>query len=146
VRHVAYYDDLDAECLKGGISLAGSAFDELWSICRLGGLRVLADVHTHPAGWVMQSAVDMANPMMALPGHVALVVGHFASGPVNPDSVGVHLYEGHHEWQHLPNGAGIRRTWFDRPSHGVNPFSLARTHRLRGLSRGSDGAAVGRER
>jgi proteasome lid subunit RPN8/RPN11 len=53
VRAVAYYDDLDAHCLTGGISFASSGFTELWRICETQGLKAVADVHTHPGAWVM---------------------------------------------------------------------------------------------
>jgi proteasome lid subunit RPN8/RPN11 len=115
VRRIAFYDDLDAECLTGGISLAGSGYDTLWTICREAGLRVIADIHTHPGGWTGQSRTDAANPMMAHSGHLALIVGHFATQPTLPGSVAVHLYLGRHEWKHLADGSGIARTWFTRP-------------------------------
>jgi Malate/L-lactate dehydrogenase len=61
VTAVAFYDDLDAYCLTGGISFASSGFTELWRICRTMALTVVADIHTHPGRWVMQSEIDATN-------------------------------------------------------------------------------------
>jgi hypothetical protein len=101
VTAVVYYDDLDAHCLTGGITLSGSAFDGLWRICKQQHLRVVADVHTHPSSWVDQSYIDATNPMMALPGHVALIIGNFAASQTEPSSIGAHRYLGAHTWQHI---------------------------------------------
>lgn len=102
ITDVVYYDDLDPECLTGGITLSASAFDALWAICKQSGRRVAADVHTHPGPGVGQSEIDATNPMMALPGHVALIVGSFASGKVRPAQVGIHVYRGAHRWHRIP--------------------------------------------
>jgi hypothetical protein len=101
VREVAYYDDLDARCLTGGITLAGSAFDALWRLCEREQLRVLADIHTHPGSWINQSQIDATNPMMAMPGHVALILGNFAAGRTDPAAIGIHIYQGAHTWQRI---------------------------------------------
>ena len=124
VAEVVYYDDLDAHCLRGGIHLDGSAFPKLWDHCREQGLRVVADVHTHPGNGVRQSRIDETNPMIALPGHIALIIGNFARGPVMPAAVGIHLYRGNHEWTFVapdqrPAVLIIRRTWARRLLHSV---------------------------
>jgi proteasome lid subunit RPN8/RPN11 len=98
VTEIVYYDDLDAHCLRGGIHLDGSAFPKLWDHCRMHGLRVVADVHTHPGTGVAQSRIDGTNPMIAIPGHIALIIGEFARSPVKPAAVGIHIYRGNHEW------------------------------------------------
>jgi hypothetical protein len=96
---IAYYDDLDAHCLTGGISLAGSAYDVLWSRCRNDGLRVVADVHTHPGSWVQQSHIDRANPMMAQAGHVALIIGRYALPDSGEAAIGMYRYLGDRAWE-----------------------------------------------
>ena len=98
---IAYYDDIDAHCLTGGITMAGTAYDALWSRCRTEGLRVVADAHTHPGGVVTQSAIDRANPMMANAGHVALIIGHYANSSAGEPPVGMYRYLGNRSWQEL---------------------------------------------
>lgn len=120
VTQVAYYDDLDAHCLTGGISLAGAAYDRLWLRCEQDRLAVIADIHTHPRAGVDQSRIDATNPMMALPGHLALILGNYATGPTDPASVGTHVYRGAHTWQRIPpdeRDQAIRLV-------GIDPFDL----------------------
>jgi proteasome lid subunit RPN8/RPN11 len=98
VRRVVFFDDVDPACLTGGISMSSSAFGDLWRICSAAGLRVVADVHTHPGAFVDQSDIDRANPMVARAGHVAIIVPDLAVRPVKPTECGLHLYRGHHQW------------------------------------------------
>jgi proteasome lid subunit RPN8/RPN11 len=100
VTRVVYLDDLDSNCLTGGISFDGLAYSGLWDICDAENRRVIGDVHSHPGAGVRQSSIDAANPMLAQAGHVALIVPHFAMSPTKPRSVGVHRYdgEGWHTW------------------------------------------------
>lgn len=98
VRRVVFYDDLDPNCLTGGISFDFAGFPRLWELCDQEALRVIADVHTHPAGHVSQSHVDASNPMIAKRGHVALIVPHLATRPFAPAEVGVHRYLGDDGW------------------------------------------------
>ena len=54
----ALYDDLDPRSLDTGIvRFDGRHFGELWELCRVKGLAVVADVHVHPGG-AGQSASD----------------------------------------------------------------------------------------
>jgi proteasome lid subunit RPN8/RPN11 len=94
VTGTVYLDDLDPNCLQGHIHFDGRAYSTLWDICANEKLVVIGDVHTHPGDGVRQSPTDEANPMIAQPGHVALIVPGFASGHVHPHQVGVHLYNG----------------------------------------------------
>lgn len=94
VTRVIYYDDLDPNCLVGGIHFHGLAYGELWALCRSDGLAVVGDVHTHPTSWVHQSDIDKGSPMVAQKGHVALIVPHFAQQSTDPSQVGVHLFDG----------------------------------------------------
>lgn len=98
---LAYYDDLDAHCLTGGITMVGDAYDALWNRCRTEGLRVVADIHTHPGGGVAQSPIDRANPMMANAGHIALIVSHYATSRGGEPPVGMYRYLGDRAWQEL---------------------------------------------
>ena len=108
VRTIVYFDDLDPNCLSGGISMGSAAFGKLWTRCRTDGLRAIADVHTHPGTFVDQSDIDRANPMVAMAGHIAIVVPHLAMRPVDPRECGVHLYLGGHRWE-TGGGQGAAR-------------------------------------
>jgi len=94
------YDDLDPSALDRGIIVfQGSGYVLLWDLCLQRQLRVVADVHTHPDDWTGQSHADRTHPMVGTPGHVALIVPHFAR--FNDDSfdgVGMYLYRGNHRW------------------------------------------------
>jgi proteasome lid subunit RPN8/RPN11 len=94
VTQVVYLDDLDPDCLTGGISFDGLAYSKLWDICDAEEKVVIGDVHTHPGGDVRQSEIDAANPMLAMGGHVALIVPNFAAGAIVANQVGVHRYDG----------------------------------------------------
>lgn len=95
---IAYFDDVDLTCLTGGITIQSSGFAALSKICNERGLRVIADVHTHPSGWVEQSGIDRANPMIATRGHVAIIVPNFAASAVGAGECGVHVYRGSRTW------------------------------------------------
>ena len=98
VVRIIYLDDLDPDCLQGGISFRGTAYGALWRICRRERLTVVGDVHTHPGPVVAQSTVDRDNPMIATVGHVALIVPDYAQRPIGAREVGVHVYHGEHQW------------------------------------------------
>jgi proteasome lid subunit RPN8/RPN11 len=97
VAHVAYYDDLDAECLTGGITFRG--FEGLWRVCRELKMTVVADVHTHPSDWVEQSRTDSDNPMISTIGHLAVIVPNYAQYTPHPDEFGVHVHLGGRKWE-----------------------------------------------
>ena len=98
VARVVYYDDLDPNCLVGNIHLRSQGFSKLWEVCEVEGLRVLADVHTHPGSSVAQSSTDRENPMIARDGYLALIVPHYGTRPVVAREVGVHQYRGNLGW------------------------------------------------
>ena len=98
VARVAYFDDLDPECLVGNIHIRASGFSRLWDLCDSESLRVIADIHTHPGSSVAQSCTDRTNPMIAREGHIALIVPHYGTRPVQAREVGVHEYRGDHGW------------------------------------------------
>lgn len=99
ISRVIYYDDLAPGCLSTGfVVLPGACFGRLWEQCRVAKLEVVADVHTHPFG-SRQSLIDQANPMIALPGHVALIVPDFARGDPSSDNLGIYEYLGEHRWR-----------------------------------------------
>lgn len=103
VTRVVYLDDLDPNCLTGGIEFDGLAYSKLWDLCDAEQRRVVGDVHTHPGRGVRQSHIDAANPMIARRGHVAVIVPNYAATSVRADEVGLHRYDGD-GWQ----------SWFDR--------------------------------
>lgn len=98
VRFVPY-DDLDPRCLDSGVVVFdGAGYGPLWELCRNTGLEVVADIHSHPgAPW--QSGADRVHPMIALPGHVALIVPNLAQRIVAPEELGIYEYGGGHRWQ-----------------------------------------------
>jgi proteasome lid subunit RPN8/RPN11 len=95
------YDDLDEEALQTGIiTLHAKGFMKLWEKCQEEGLRVLADIHTHPSSWVDQSEADRTHPMVAQKGHIGLILPNYA-GRVEGNLTGVGIYEylGDHNWK-----------------------------------------------
>lgn len=95
---VVYYDELDPNAYKSGVCvLHGDAFAKLWERCRMLGLTVVADVHTHP-GVALQSGSDRTNPMVAREGHIAIIVPNFAAMPVQQEALGIFEYRGGHMW------------------------------------------------
>jgi len=109
VVRFAYYDDFDPACLDSGIVVFdGAGFGPLWQLCRETGLDVLADLHTHGgSGPVRQSPLDRDNPMIAQPGHVALIVPNFATDFRMRD-IGVYEYLGSHRWRDHNGGKAGR--------------------------------------
>lgn len=102
-RHVSravYYDDLCPGCLdEGFIRFDGAGYVGLSQICQTSGLRVVADVHTHPGRWTDQSRADREHPMMVRVGHIGLIVPHFARRTRhNLDGVGAFAYQGEGSW------------------------------------------------
>jgi proteasome lid subunit RPN8/RPN11 len=98
VQNIVFYDDLDPNCLVGGIVMQPVVYSRLWQICRDSAQRVIADVHTHPGPHVAQSHIDRDHPLISTPGHVALIVPNFAQGRVRRRDVGVHRYDGDSGW------------------------------------------------
>jgi hypothetical protein len=110
-----FFDDLDADALNGAISIRGEAFGRLWAICAQRGMRVIADVHTHPGTAVAQSHIDAANPMVARRGHVGIIVPSFAQRSWDPRDVGFHVYRGDRTWTSAFGDEAatlLRRTWW----------------------------------
>jgi len=96
------YHDLDPHVSDTGIIVFnGDGYIGLWEYCSKHRLKVLADVHTHPGGWTGQSTADMDNPMVAQPGHMALIVPNLATKRNQKlNGVGVHEFLGLKEWKH----------------------------------------------
>lgn len=98
VREAIFYDDLDFQAYATGVCvLHGDAFAKLWAICRGKNLTVVADAHTHP-GAASQSSPDKANPMVAQPRHIAIIIPDFARWPIRAGQLGIYEYCGQHEW------------------------------------------------
>lgn len=113
VSRVVYLDDLDPNCLRGGIKFDGLAYSKLWDICDAERRRVIGDVHTHPGRSVHQSKMDAQNPMIAQTHHVALIVPDFGAHPVGPRDTGVHRYDGD-SWETWTGKAAARRLYIRR--------------------------------
>lgn len=102
------YEQLQSDALRGDyVALNPESFAKLWEVCRTEGMTVVADVHTHPFG-PGQSRSDRANPMVALKGHIALIVPRFAKGSPRPQDLGLYVYEGNHQWASY-SGSGVDR-------------------------------------
>jgi proteasome lid subunit RPN8/RPN11 len=114
ITRIVYLDDLDPDCLTGGITFDGRAYSALWDICDEHGLQVLGDVHTHPGRWVAQSDTDSDNPMLAREGHVALILPNFSRGNVRPSGIGVHRFSksGWSSWLGRDAASKVRIGWF----------------------------------
>lgn len=117
VARFACYDDLDTHAYQGGaIEFHSDGYAELWRLCRENKLVLLADVHTHPGGDVRQSGMDRRHPMVAVIGHTALIVPHFAAtSRWSLREVGVYEYLGGYQWRtHVPQGSlpRARLTWW----------------------------------
>lgn len=99
VQAVIYYDELDAKAYDSGVCvLHADAFGKLWNRCAELSLSVVADVHVHGRG-AWQSASDRQNPMIARPGHLALILPLMARLPVRRWAIGVYEYLGDHRWR-----------------------------------------------
>lgn len=95
------YDSLDPHCYDIGIiTFDGDGYIPLWNYCLQYGLQVFADVHTHPGQWTGQSQSDRRHPMIAQPGHLALIVPCFAQNPHQLlKGVGIHEFRGNRTWK-----------------------------------------------
>jgi proteasome lid subunit RPN8/RPN11 len=92
------YDELDADSLRHTyVQLEPRAFSRLWELCNTFDLRVIADIHTHPHA-PAQSESDREHPMIAIPGHVALIAPRFARGVITPAHVSFNVYRGAGQW------------------------------------------------
>lgn len=111
VRRFVYYDDLDPRCLDTGIVVFdGAGYGPLWRLCRETGLEVVADVHTHPHA-ARQSRADREHPMVATPGHFALIVPEFARREPALPTLGIYEYRGAHRWTDH-SGAAAHRVFY----------------------------------
>lgn len=106
------YDELDESALDSGIVMVHAVgFVRLWEICQRKDLRVLADVHTHPTEWIEQSESDRTHPMVAQPGHIALILPNYAK-PNRKRLAGAAVYEylGDHNWKCWPTKSAPIKT------------------------------------
>jgi proteasome lid subunit RPN8/RPN11 len=95
------YNDLDPHAFDSGIIIFnGDGYIPLWELCARDGLKVLADVHTHPSKWTGQSSSDMRHPMIAQKGHIALIVPCYATKRNQLlQGVGVHEFLSEGKWK-----------------------------------------------
>ncbi|MGE4335130.1 MAG: hypothetical protein AB7E55_04035 [Pigmentiphaga sp.] len=97
--HFLPYEHLQSDALQADfVQLSAASFSRLWDYCAGQALEVVADVHTHRYG-AGQSRSDSENPMLALAGHLALIIPNFAQGPVQLEDLGLYVYQGSHRWQ-----------------------------------------------
>lgn len=103
------YDDVDPNALQGIIVFDGALMDAVWTRCEVSGLRVVADVHTHPGSYE-QSLIDQMNPMIPQRGHLALIIPNFANRCYRPGEFGIYEYCGTKNWKnHSREGSRIFR-------------------------------------
>lgn len=108
VQSLVYYDELDPMAYDSGVCiLHADAFGRLWDRCSALGLTVVADMHVHPWG-AGQSLSDRQNPMIARPGHLAVILPLMARPPIRRWAIGVYQYLGDHQWQ-AHGGCGVGR-------------------------------------
>jgi len=95
------YDALDPHVADSGVIVFhGGCITPLWEMCRLEGLCVVADVHTHPGSWTGQSPSDQACPMIRQSKHLALIVPHYAGRRFQGlKGLGIHEYVGDRHWK-----------------------------------------------
>ena len=62
---------------------------------------IVADIHTHPTGWVGLSALDKSHPIEFRPGLHAIVLPSYAQSTPSLSLAGVHEYEGGGKWRIL---------------------------------------------
>lgn len=96
---IVYYDDLDPRAYDSGVCvLHAPSFSRLWEICETRKLSVVADAHVHPFG-ARQSRSDRESPMIARPGHIALILPLMAKPPIRRWAIGIYEYLGDHRWK-----------------------------------------------
>jgi proteasome lid subunit RPN8/RPN11 len=103
VSECLYYDDLDPAALNQGFIYFNTAgYAPLWHRCRSTGTSVLADIHTHPRGWIDQSHSDRTHPMISTAGHIAFILPYFAKENL-PTLAGAGLfrYLGNFTWENI---------------------------------------------
>jgi hypothetical protein len=100
VDDVIFYDDVYPDCARSGaIALPGELFATVWEICRQRDRAVVADVHT-PPGLALQSETDQRHPVVAMSGHIAMIVPNYAKVK-RRDSLGVFEYRGAGNWRDI---------------------------------------------
>lgn len=101
VTSIVFYDEIDPAAFDTGIIVIdGGCIADLWRICRERHSIVVADVHTH-GGSAGQSESDRRHPMIAEPGHIAMILPNFAAAPVRFSEVGLYRYRGKFKWDRL---------------------------------------------
>jgi proteasome lid subunit RPN8/RPN11 len=101
VTSIVFYDEIDPAAFNTGIVVIdGGCIADLWRICRERGAIVTADVHTH-GGSAGQSESDRKHPMIAEPGHIAMILPRFAAEPVRFGEIGLYRYRGSFKWDRL---------------------------------------------
>lgn len=107
---VVFLDDLPGvvgQALQHRTSRA--AVNLLLADVRRMGLRIVGDVHTHPADWVDLSITDRVHPIEFRVGLIAIVIPNFACGPPDVATTGIHEYVGDGEWKWIPSDEAHRR-------------------------------------
>ena len=88
------YDTIDPHALDSGyVHVDGRHLGQLWDICRKRKTSVVADIHTHPGGYG-QSAIDRKNPMIAVGGHIGIILPNYAATPISRNNMGIYIYQG----------------------------------------------------
>ena len=99
VVKIVFYDQFDESVSDSGIIQFKGAV-ELYEYLAKTGLRVLADIHTHPTYNTQQSESDRTHPMIKTKGHIAIIAPNFAKKPfLLPVDCSVYEYLGNFRWK-----------------------------------------------
>lgn len=102
VEGVYFLDDLPGGLQRSAFHRVSSrATAELFSDLQRDRRLIVADIHTHPTGWVGLSGLDQANPIEFRNGLYALVLPSYGIPSPSLAIAGVHEYLGKGKWREL---------------------------------------------
>jgi hypothetical protein len=102
VEGVYFLDDFGDTLQERGYHLATpEALAKLFAQLQKDRRVLIADVHTHPRGWVGLSEIDKEHPIEFRPGIHAIVLPFFALQEPSLQIAGFHEYKGEGKWRML---------------------------------------------
>jgi hypothetical protein len=91
-----------------GYEVEGAWLNDLFLELGTRGLRVAAQLHTHPGGWVGHSGTDDGFAVLPTPGLISIVVPRFATHGIHPSDCGVFVLTDTGTWR--PEPASVQWT------------------------------------
>jgi hypothetical protein len=85
-----------------GYEVDGAWLTELFLELGAQGSRVVAQLHTHPGGWVGHSGIDDGFAVLPVPGLVSIVVPRFATGGIQSSGSGIFVLTDTGTWRADP--------------------------------------------